>query len=312
MIVALAGGVGGAKLALGLARVLSPEDYAIIVNTADDFVHLGLAISPDLDTVTYTLAGIANPATGWGIAGDTFGFLEALGRLGGETWFRLGDRDLATHVERTRRLAAGEPLSTIAADFARRLDVGPAVIPMSDQPVRTIVETDEGGLDFQDYLVRRRAQPVVRGFRYAGIERARPAPAFDRLLDAPGVTAFVICPSNPFVSIDPILGIADVRARIRRHPAPVIAVSPLVGGAAVKGPLAAMMRSLGRPADATGIALHYGSLIDGIVVDHADDALAHAIEGPAVRVAPTVMRSLDDRIALARTVLTFAAALAGS
>jgi len=301
-VVALAGGVGGAKLALGLARVTG--DLTVIVNTADDFVHLGLHVSPDIDTVTYTLAGIASPETGWGLKDETWHFLEAVGRLGGETWFRLGDRDLATHVERTRRLAAGETLSAITDDFRRRLGVAARIVPMSDDAVRTTVVTDRGDLPFQDYLVRLRAEPAVAGFRYDGIADARPCPA---ALDAlAGASCVIVCPSNPFTSIDPIVGIAGLGEALRRRRCPVLAVSPLVGGQAVKGPLAAMMRTMGLPVSSAGIAAHYGDLIDVLVVDSADAAAAADISGPRVAVGPTVMRSLDDRIVLARTVLDLA------
>ena len=244
-VVALSGGIGGAKLALGLSQILSGDDLMIVANTGDDFDHLGLHVSPDLDTLMYTLSGLANLDAGWGRAGETWTFMSALERLGGESWFLLGDGDLATHVERTRRLAAGETLSAITADFCRRLGVTPRLLPMSDQPVRTVVETPDGELDFQRWFVERHCEPVVRSLRFAGAERARPHPEWLRAVARPDTAAIVICPSNPFISIDPILALPGAREALRKAPAPVIAVSPIIGGDAVKGPTAKMMRELG-------------------------------------------------------------------
>lgn len=314
MIVALAGGVGGSKLAFGLARGVAPDALTIVVNTGDDFTHLGLAISPDLDTVMYTLAGIANVETGWGQAGETWQFMGAIERLGGESWFRLGDKDLATHVERTRRLKGGETLSAITADFCGRLGIATAVVPMTDDEVRTIV----GGprhthLAFQDYLVKFKAEPKVTHFVYDGAKKARPAAAFAAALEGKDLEAVILCPSNPFVSIDPILAVGAVRAKLARGRAPIIAVSPIVGGEAVKGPLAKMLRELGRRASATTIAEHYGALLDGFVLDRVDAALAPEIEalGPRALVAETVMRTDEDKIRLARETLEFARELKG-
>ena len=306
--IALSGGVGGAKLALGLSRVLAPEELLIVANTGDDFEHLGLTICPDIDTVVYTLAGLANPETGWGRAGESWRVMAALGEAGGETWFQLGDKDLALHLARAQQLAAGQNLSTVTADLSERLGVRHPVVPMSDQPVRTMVSTDRGEMPFQEYFVKNRCEPEVSGFRFAGIEAATPAPALLAALDDPALEALVICPSNPFISIDPILGLPDLKAALDRCKAPVIAVSPIVGGKALKGPAAKMLGELGRESDATAIASHYGELLDGFVIDRQDEALKGALATDFCRVlvAQTVMRSLDDRISLARSVLDFA------
>jgi LPPG:FO 2-phospho-L-lactate transferase len=304
-VVALSGGVGGAKLALGLYRTLPPDRLMVVCNTGDDFEHLGLSVSPDLDTVLYTLAGVANPETGWGRAGETWTFMQALEQLGGETWFRLGDADLATHVERTRRLATGESLSAIADDFCRRLGVRARVIPMCDQPVRTMVHTGDGVLPFQRYFVERRCTPCVRGFEFQGAGAARPTPDLCEALSSERLEAVVICPSNPFISIDPILAVPGVRAEITACPAPVVAVSPIIGGRAVKGPTAKMMAELGMPTSARAVAEHYGGLLDGFVLDaaHADEAATLNVPIIATR---TLMTSEDDRRTLAAEVLAFA------
>jgi LPPG:FO 2-phospho-L-lactate transferase len=307
-VVALSGGIGGAKLALGLYRTLPPDSLTVVCNTGDDFEHLGLAISPDLDTVLYTLAGIANPETGWGRAGETWSFMAALAELGGETWFRLGDLDLATHVERTRRLAAGETLSAVSADFASRLGVRAQIVPMSDQPVRTLVETPAGVLPFQRYFVEQRCAPEVRGFEFRGAGEARPSPALAAALAGEALEAVVICPSNPFISIDPILAVPGLREALADCPAPVVAVSPIIGGRAVKGPTAKMMAELGLDASARAVAAHYRGLLDGFVLDAADAAEAEAIGVPC-RVTRTLMTSADDKRALARDVLAFASSL---
>lgn len=311
-ILALCGGVGGAKLAYGLARSLAPGDLTIVVNTGDDFEHLGLAISPDIDTVVYTLAELADRQRGWGLAGETWTFMNALRRLGGEDWFQLGDQDLATHVERTHRLAAGEPLSSVTAAFAKNLGVAHAVVPMSDQPVRTIVDTEDGPLAFQQYFVRRRCRPAVTGVRFDGAQLARISPAFAEALARPDLSGIVICPSNPYLSIDPILALAGLRAAVARSPAPCIAISPIVGGQAIKGPTAKMMAELGVPAHVGAIARHYCGLIDGLVVDDTDANWLGDIEALGIRslATRTVMGDNDDRIALAGDVLAFAQRLA--
>jgi LPPG:FO 2-phospho-L-lactate transferase len=307
-VVALSGGVGGAKLALGLSRVLPHDEVLIVANTGDDFEHLGLCISPDIDTVMYTLAGLANQEFGWGRQDETWSFMETLATIGGETWFRLGDRDLAVHVERTRRLRTGETLSAITTDLCRRLGVGPRVLPMSDDPVRTRVRTDEGWIDFQDYFVHRRCEPVVHELAFHGAATARAQPDFLAALTDMRLAAVVICPSNPFISIEPILAVPGVRTALADCAAPVIAVSPIIGGRAVKGPTAKMMAELGMTPSASAVAHRYGDLIDGYVVDFADMDQVRAI-GPKVTLGQTMMTTLADREALARTVLQAAGVL---
>jgi LPPG:FO 2-phospho-L-lactate transferase len=311
-IVALSGGVGGAKLVLGLAHAMPPGHLTVIANTGDDFEHLGLAISPDLDTLLYTLAGLANPETGWGRRDEGWRFMEALAALGGETWFRLGDRDLATHVERTRRLKAGESLSDVMESLAGRLGVKVRLLPMSDRPVRTEVETATGPLPFQVYFVRERAAPKVTGFRFVGGETAQANPLALAALADPTLGAVLIGPSNPFISIDPILAVPRLRQAIRAAGVPVIAVSPIVAGAALKGPTAKMMAELGLEVSALAVARHYRGLLDGFVLDEVDAALATTVaaEGMAVHVTRTVMQSLDDRVRLAQEMLDFARRLA--
>ena len=312
-VLALSGGVGGAKLALGLTHNLPPAQLAIVCNTADDFEHYGLPICPDLDTVMYTLAGRNNSEQGWGLAGESWRTMDALAGLGGETWFRLGDLDFATHLQRGALLRGGASLTGATRELCARFGVDHPVWPMSDQPVRTLVATDSGELNFQHYFVREQCRPAVRGFRFEGIGRAQPQPQFIDLLHSPELAAVVICPSNPFVSVDPILQLPGVRAALRDAPAPVIAVSPIVGGAALKGPAAKMFAELQLPSTALAVAEHYGDLLDGFVIDETDAGLAPAIEelGMAVLVAQTVMRTLEDRVELARDVLRFAARLSG-
>jgi LPPG:FO 2-phospho-L-lactate transferase len=309
LILALAGGVGGGKLARGLAAALPPDELAIMVNTADDFVHLGLHISPDIDSVLYALADLSDPQRGWGLADETWNVMAALERLGGETWFRLGDRDLATHIVRTRELAAGRSLSNVTALLARKLGVTHNVIPMTDDPVRSIVLSDEGPLDFQDYFVRRQCRPEFRGVVFQGAPHSKPSEGFRSALER--AQAIVLTPSNPFVSIDPILAVPGVTEALRRVGRPVVAVSPIVGGKAVKGPLGKMMAERGHEASALGVANHYGNLVDGWIIDAADRALAPAIEqlGCRVMVRDTVMRGLDDKRRLAQDALELAADL---
>jgi LPPG:FO 2-phospho-L-lactate transferase len=304
-VLALSGGVGGAKLALGLYRILPPDTLTIVANTGDDFEHLGLSISPDLDTLLYTLSGQANAELGWGRQGETWTFMTALEKLGGESWFRLGDGDVATHVERTRRLTAGEPLSAIIDDFRRRFEIAARLLPMSDDKVRTRLDTDSGRLDFQDYFVRLRCEPVVRRLAFAGGETARPHPDFLAALADPTLRAVVICPSNPFISIDPVLAVPGVREALRLSRAPVVAVSPIIGGKAVKGPTAKMMEELGLPVDAATIARYYRDFLDVYVADEVDRDAVAGLDLPVV-LAPTLMVTLGDREALARTVLAAA------
>ena len=307
--VALSGGVGGAKLALGLCDVLDdPDRLTVVANTGDDFEHLGLKVCPDLDTLTYTLAGLANPETGWGRAGESGAFMEALEALGGETWFFLGDKDLAIHVERTRRLRAGDSLSAVTSDLCARLGIRARIVPMSDDPVPTIVETADGPLAFQHYFVRERCRPRVLGFRHEGAAQAQASAGFLDALAAPDLGAVIVCPSNPYISIDPILAVPGVRAALEACRAPVIAVSPIVGGQAVKGPTAKMMAERGIAPSAAAIAAHYAGLVDGFVLDEADRAEVAGIAaaGVAVEVAATMMTAREEKRALARTVLAFA------
>lgn len=298
-IVALAGGVGGARLAQGLAQC--EVDLTVIVNTGDDFTHLGLRICPDLDTVTYTLAGIANREQGWGVADETTAMMDQLRLLGGEDWFLLGDRDLALHLIRSQRLAAGERLSGVTASIAARLGIGARILPMTDDPVATIVQTPGGEIAFQDWFVRQRAAPSVTGFRFAGIEAARPAPGVVEALQA--ADAIILCPSNPFISLDPILAVPGLRAAI--PDVPVIAVSPIIGGQAVKGPAAQLMRDLGHEVSPAGIAAHYAGLLTAMVIDDADAELAARLPVPA-KVTQTLMKSDADRAAVARACLEMA------
>ena len=306
-VVALCGGIGGAKLALGLDHVLAPGRLTVVVNTGDDFEHLGLAISPDIDTVLYTLSGLADPVRGWGLADETWAFMTALGRLGGETWFQLGDRDLATHVERMRRFDAGETLSAVVDAFARALGIAAHILPMSDDPVRTVVDTDEGALAFQEYFVRRQCKPQARAVRYDGAEAAAALPAALEALADPRLAAIIICPSNPYLSIGPMLAVPALRSALLATRAPVIAVSPIIAGRAIKGPAAKLMAELGAEVSSAGIARYYGDLIDGFVLDAADADLAPHVGCPTL-VTNTVMESLADRKELARNCLAFATA----
>ncbi|TXS95896.1 2-phospho-L-lactate transferase [Parahaliea maris] len=308
-MLALSGGVGGAKLALGLARELAPESLAVVVNTADDFRYHGLTISPDIDTLLYTLSGRSNRAQGWGLEGETWLVRDALEQLGADTWFQLGDRDIATHLLRSGRLAAGDTLSEVTASLARAMGIAVQVLPMSDQSVSTVVHSDEGDLAFQEYFVRRRCEPRVTGFSFRGQAEARPAPALQALLDSGQVSAVVICPSNPFVSVDPVLGIPGLWRQLAGLGVPVIAVSPIIGGRAVKGPAAKMMAELGLPVDAAAVVRHYSEhypgLVTEFVLDTEDAALASELEQSTV-LCNTLMQTLDDKRALARFVLQLA------
>ena len=298
-IVALAGGVGGAKFADGLAQILPPGDLTVIVNTGDDFEHYGLYICPDLDTVCYTLAGMANPDTGWGRVDETWNVIENAARLGGPAWFRLGDRDLGTHLERTRRLREGQSLSKITEVFCQAWGITQKVLPMSNQPVRTIVETGDGDLAFQEYFVHRRCEPPVKGFRFEGLETAEPAPGVNEALQS--ADALIICPSNPWVSIDPILRV------IGRIEKPVLAISPIIAGQTVKGPAAKMYRELGIEPSAVAVARHYCDLASGFVFDELDKQLQGEIGllGMRMLVTNTLMKSHDNRKQLAMDVLDF-------
>ena len=310
-ILALCGGVGGAKLALGLSRMLRPEELLIVVNTGDDFRHLGLHISPDLDTVMYTLAGVADPERGWGLAGETWNFMQALSRLDAPDWFNLGDRDLATHICRTRALKQGTGLAEATRALCRSFGVAHRILPMSDDPLRTVVCTDRGELPFQDYFVRLACRPRVRAIRFDGARTARPHPDFVARTGNGEPDAVILCPSNPFLSIDPILSLQGVRAGLQSVRAPVIAVSPIVGGKALKGPAARIMADLDMPANNLAIAGYYRDFLDGLIIDGSDRHEASAIRelGVEVKVTNTVMRSRQDRVALAETTLQFASGL---
>ena len=308
-VCALAGGVGGAKLASGLQDVLAPGDLSVVVNTADDFDLWGLHICPDLDTVMYTLAGISNPDTGWGIADETFETLNMLESYGEETWFKLGDRDLATHILRTSRMRSGETLTEVTAGLSGVLDVESVVLPMSDDPVSTILDTPEGSLEFQQYFVRRGQRDEVVGIELRGIEDAGPT---ERVLAAIGsADAIVLCPSNPVVSIGPILALPGMTEALAASSAPKVAVSPIVGGRALKGPADRMLASLGHEVSATGVARMYAGLVDGMIVDRADEGERAGIEVLGMRVLATgsVMRDAEDRARLASETLEFGAGL---
>jgi LPPG:FO 2-phospho-L-lactate transferase len=304
-VFALAGGVGGAKLAAGLQDALPAGDLTVVVNTADDFDLWGLRICPDLDTVMYTLADLANPETGWGVARESFGTLGMLARYGEDTWFKLGDRDLATHILRTFRLRAGEPLTRITADLSAALGVKSAILPMCDEPVATVLETPDGPLEFQEYFVRRGQKDEVLGVELRGIEDARPTNVVLEVLA--GADLVVFCPSNPLVSIGPILAVPGMRKALASSSAPRIAVSPIVGGRALKGPADKMLYSLGHEVSATGVARMYEGLVDGMVIDRVDEEERSEIEALGMRVLATdaIMRDSHDRTRLAREVLGF-------
>ncbi len=305
--VAITGGVGGAKLALGLTQHLGPEEVSFVVNTGDDFEHLGLHVSPDIDTLVYTLSGQSNTDVGWGRKGETWQFMQALEGLGGETWFKLGDRDLAMHIERTRRLRAGASLTSVTKELATALGVAYEILPMSDAPVRTMIGTADGELAFQHYFVRDRCAPAVTGFRFDGAAGAALSPELARRLDDPALAGIIICPSNPFVSVDPVLAIPGMRERLARATVPVVAVSPIVAGTAIKGPTAKMMRELRIPNTTVAVAQHYRGLLRGYVLDEQDAAHEGAIAalGIATVVTQTVMLTLADRAQLAADVLRF-------
>jgi LPPG:FO 2-phospho-L-lactate transferase len=298
-IVALAGGVGGAKLAHGLAQVLLPEDLTVIVNTGDDFEHLGMYICPDLDTVCYTLAGLANPETGWGRVNETWNTISNIEKLGGPNWFRLGDQDIATHLERTRRMKSGQSLSQVTKDFCAAWGIKQTVLPMTDSPVRTIVDTDEGELAFQEYFVHRHCEPRVKGFRFDGVDSAEPVIGAREAIDS--AEAVIICPSNPWVSVDPILRV------IKKINKPVIAVSPIIGGQTVKGPAAKMYSELGIEPSALAVANHYRNILAGFVLDNVDSEMENNIKhlGIQTLVTDTLMNNLTDRTRLAQDVLNF-------
>ena len=302
-VVALAGGVGGAKLADGIAQ-LGLSNFTIIVNTGDDFQHFGLYISPDLDTVCYNLAGMEKPDTGWGRAGESWETLSEIQRLGGPDWFSLGNKDLATHLERTRRLMNGETLSQITADFCQKWGIKSNVLPMSDDPVPTIVQTNQGKLSFQDYFVRQKCEPEVKGFLFEGVETAKPTPGLIEAINQADL--IVICPSNPWVSIDPILAIPGIRTSLKDKV--VLGISPIIGGKAVKGPAAKMYHEMGIQPSAAEVAAHYGKVISGFVIDQEDKELISEIEqGGSGKIkafcTDTWMKTREDRLRVAGQVM---------
>jgi len=305
-IVALAGGIGASKLLLGLNRVMDPRDLTVVVNTGDDIVMHGLSISPDLDIVTYTLADLVNPETGWGFRDETFRALEQLAVYGRPQWFHLGDRDLATHIHRTAMLRAGARLSEVADSIREALGVRARILPMSDQPVPTMIETSQGRLHFQEYLVQRRAEPTVQAISFDGIELAHAAPGVLEGLER--ASSIVICPSNPLISIGPILAVPGVREALRRRRTRVVAVCPIVGGKSLKGPSDQMLAQLGHDVSALGVARVYQDICGTIVIDPVDSAQSSAIEslGMEVVIHPTVMRNVEDKELLARRVVQFA------
>lgn len=310
-VLLLSGGVGGAKLALGLSQVLAPRELGVLVNTADDFLHLGLRISPDLDTVLYTLAGVVHAEQGWGRADERFEFESALREQGGPDWFRLGDRDLRVHVYRTRRLLEGASLALVSAELAQQFGVDSSVWPMSDEPVATLLDTGQGELEFQDWFVRLRCLPPVSAIRFRGVSAARPAGALQRGLATANLSAVIVAPSNPLLSIAPILAVPGMRELLRGQGRPIVAVSPLIAGKAVKGPTAKLMAELGMPCDSLEIARYYQGFVDGMLIDAKDEALREPIEalGIVTRTADTLMQSLEDRRRVAREALALAEAL---
>lgn len=307
-VLALSGGVGGAKLAAGLAAVLAPEDLTIVVNTADDFEHLGLTVCPDIDSVTYALAGLNDTQRGWGVKDETWQAMAMLKALGEADWFNLGDRDLGMHIARSWRLRAGESLSEVTARLTRHLGIAAAIVPMSDAAVRTQVGTGEGWLDFQRYFVAEQCRPVATGIRFEGVPGASPSPGFASALTRDDLAAIVVCPSNPYLSVDPILAVGGVRKAVAARKVPLVAVSPLVGGTALKGPLAKLLGELGQEVGNRAIADHYGDLLDHLIIDTADAGDAEGLRerGLCVTVTGTVMCDADDRERLARVALSAA------
>jgi LPPG:FO 2-phospho-L-lactate transferase len=306
-VVTLTGGVGGAKLVLGLSHIVEGDNLVVVCNTGDDFDHLGLRVCPDIDSVLYALAGLSDQVRGWGRRDESWVFMDALGGLGGPDWFNLGDRDLATHVLRTDMMRTGGSLSQVTKDLATRMGIDAVILPMSDNPVATIVQTETGELAFQHYFVREQCKPEVTGFTFDGISVAKPqSQVIEALTSNP--KAVLIAPSNPYVSVDPILNLPGMRDAIKANGAPVVAVSPIIGGQAVKGPAAKMMKELGKDVSVMGIAQHYHGLTDGLVIDNADAQLASQIEamGISVRVTQTLMSDVKTKINLSKLCLDFA------
>ncbi len=307
-VLALCGGVGGAKLALGLTKILPPDQLSIVVNTADDFDHMGLRICPDLDTVCYTLSGLSNQEAGWGRADESWRCMDALQQLQGETWFRLGDLDLATHLYRRTELDKGLTLSEVTASLCKKIGIAHPIIPMTDSPIRTEVKTKSGWLPFQRYFVEQQCQPEISEIRFIGSELAEPSPEFINQLSSTDLGCVVICPSNPFLSIDPLLSLKSIRDTLANLKVPVIAVSPVIGGKAVKGPTAKIMKELSLEITGTTVAEHYSEFLTGFVIDSCDAAQQNSLPSHlAVHVCNTLMKTLNDRITLAGECLQFAA-----
>lgn len=307
-VLALCGGVGGAKLALGLTNILSPEQLTVVVNTADDFDHLGLRICPDLDTVTYTLADLNNKELGWGRADETWNCMETLEQLKGETWFRLGDRDIALHLFRRALLDQGLTLSEVTEKLRSTLNIAHPIVPMTDDSIATEVKTGQGWLPFQRYFVEQQCQPEISEIRFVGAEQAKPSAQFQQLLRDPALGCIIICPSNPFLSIDPLLSIPGIRQTLSQLERPIIAVSPVIGGQAVKGPTAKIMEELQLEITPATVAKHYRGFLNGFVLDREDAGQQENLpQGLAVKVCNTLMITLEDRIGLARDCLELAA-----
>lgn len=306
-ILAVTGGVGGAKLCLGLSKILPPEQLGFVVNVGDDFTHFGLHISPDIDTLTYTLSGLSNTETGWGRQGESWQFIETMKKLGGDAWFNLGDADLALHMFRTECLRAGESLAEVTKHIAQKLGIKHSIVPVTSDPVPTVISTIDGDLPFQEYFVKMRCEPAVKGVRFANAASAGISPELVERLQDPALAAIVICPSNPYISIDPVLAAGGFGQKIQDLDVPVIGISPIVHGAAIKGPTAKIMGELDIPNTAVAVAEHYKHLLNGFIIDELDDALAAKVQemGLSTISAQTVMVTLEDKIHLAKVVLDF-------
>ena len=304
---AISGGVGGAKLVLGLSHVLDTEQLIVVVNTGDDFQHLGLFVSPDIDTLIYTLSGLSNRELGWGRQDEHWNFMQACEELGMETWFRLGDKDLALHLFRTQCLAQGLTLSEVTRELCKRFNINTQIVPMSDDSIRTFVDTTEGTLPFQEYFVKHRCEPEVIELEYKGVDNAQMSSSFDQSLDDPALQAVIICPSNPFLSVQPILSLPNVRKKLKEIRQPVIIVSPIVEGQALKGPTGKIMKELGFDCDVSGIVDYYADIADGIIIDNKDSTYREKIESRGVKVHTSniVMQSLQDRKDLAKETIQF-------
>lgn len=305
-LLVLSGGVGGAKLVKGLAAILPPENFTVIANTGDDFEHLGFYICPDIDTLLYTLSNRSNPEQGWGVADETWSFMAAVRKLGGATWFQLGDKDLATHVIRRQLLEEGATLSEVTADLTRRFGVKVNVAPMSDDPVRTIIDTGEQEFTFQEYFVKHQCQPIVTAIKFQGAENAKPSPAFHSAINHPTLKAIIITPSNPYLSIDPILTVPGITEAIQQRAVPVIAVSPIIGGQALKGPAAKIMLEMGFEVSANGVAEHYRGLASHFIIDAKDADLTAKIAatGMVVHTTNTIMLNDKDKQELADFIVS--------